>query len=119
MFTQQDKTRGNNQQCTALVKHVTGLGPADMWKEGTKIGGQETPPLKAGTAIATFKNGVYESKGTGNHAAIFLQYDVQNGKNGMLVLDQWRGQPAHTRFIPFDQSRSAQNNAGAYSVIRR
>ncbi|MBF0355533.1 MAG: BPSL0067 family protein [Alphaproteobacteria bacterium] len=117
--TQQDRDRGHSQECTALVKQLTGLDQAGTWKEGDKLKGLEDPPIKPGTALATFKNGVYESKGTGNHAAIFLQYEVQNGRRGMMVLDQWRGQPAHMRFIPFDDRRPPQNDAGAYSVIRK
>ncbi|MBF0355664.1 MAG: BPSL0067 family protein [Alphaproteobacteria bacterium] len=119
LYTTRDRAKGNDQQCTALVKHVTGLGPTSTWKEGDKIGEGNKPDIQPGTAIATFKNGQYESKSTGNHAAIFLGYGEEKGKSGMYVLDQWSGQPAHKRFILFDTNRDPQNNAGAYSVIAK
>lgn len=109
------------QQCVVLVqKLLPGIGRAKTWQEGAKIKAEGDPPLKAGTAIATFKDGKYENKNTGNHAAIFQRYGEQGGQQGIYVLDQSKGRPPAERFIRFnDKAPSASNNAGAFSVIQR
>ncbi|WP_300295503.1 BPSL0067 family protein, partial [Ferrovibrio sp.] len=109
------------KECVALVQRlVPGIGSSKTWQEGEKVKGAGDPPLEPGTAIATFVNGKYESKDTGNHAAIFLRYGEQGGKPGIYVLDQARTMPAGERFIRFnDKAPSASNNAGAFSVIQR
>jgi hypothetical protein len=71
-----------------------------------------------GTAIATFKNGIYESKSTGNHAAI---YDSQDA-TGIYVWDQWKNtketQAPHRRQIRFHNGMGSPSNDGdAFSVI--
>ena len=114
---------GESQECVALVKHVIPeIGRAANWAEGTKIKGYNDPPLEPGTALATFKDGKYENKPTGNHAGIFLGYEQRDGRDGFVLLEQWRGARGKPReqFIPFDALnhetiRQAQN----YSVIRR
>lgn len=109
------------KECVALVQRlVPGIGATPTWQEGEKVKGVGDPPLEPGTAIATFVNGKYESKDTGNHAAIFLRYGEQDGKSGIYVLDQARTMPAKERFIRFDdKASSASNNAGAFSVIQQ
>lgn len=107
--------------CVDLVRNANpDLPQSTKWEEGDKIAGSGNPPLKPGTAIATFDaDGKYHGeRSTGQHAAIFLEYSTENEKPGMMVLDQWRGQPPRVRFIPFDDGKKRQNNAGAYSVIR-
>lgn len=110
-----------SKECVALVQGlVPGIGATPTWQEGEKVKGAGDPPLEPGTAIATFRNGQYEGKRTGNHAAIFLRYGEQGGKPGIYVLDQARTMPAGERFIRFnDKAPSASNNAGAFSVIQR
>lgn len=43
--------------------------------------------LTKGTAIATFVNGKYPNKPTGNHAALYVSQDA----SGVTVVDQWTG----------------------------
>jgi peptidoglycan hydrolase-like protein with peptidoglycan-binding domain len=110
---------GRDQERVALVQGVLpGIGQTKTWKQGEKINGMNDPPLEPGTAIATFKDGAYRNE-KGYHAAIFLRYGVnEEGKEGVYVLDQWNGQPAHERHIRFDESAgSSSNNAGAFSAI--
>jgi len=105
------------QQCVALVKEaLPRLGATPNWKPGQAIKGPNDPPLEYGTPIATFnKKGVYESKDTGNHAAIFLGYT----EGGIKVLDQAEGRPPEEREIRFNRpkSLSASRRAEAFSVI--
>lgn len=61
--------------CVALVKALTpglqGLATAS-WRQGKRV--VDTTSLLPGTAIATFENGRYPNRPTGNHAAFFLGY---------------------------------------------
>lgn len=76
--------------------------------------------MKPGTAIATFENGKYPNRPTGNHAAIVIGPGVKDGKEGYWVLDQSRGKPADKRSISFDDpTRIHTYQAERYSVIRR
>ncbi|MEO5372726.1 MAG: BPSL0067 family protein [Alphaproteobacteria bacterium] len=113
-----DGLGGNNGQCVSLVKQaVPGIGQTKDWREGAKITPTNSPPLKPGTAIATFKDGKYQ--GNRKHAAIFLEYAENNGEKGIKVIDQWSNQPTQKRFIPFAPGAKTQQNAGAYSVITK
>ncbi|MBI5163356.1 MAG: peptidoglycan-binding protein [Magnetospirillum sp.] len=107
--------------CVALVQAANpDLPNHSLWKRGSDIKANGDPPLKSGTAIATFDpDGKYPDKPTGQHAAVFLEYGTQNGRSGMWVLDQWKRQAPQTRFIYFDQNRNRQNDAGAYSVVSK
>lgn len=63
---------GESEECVALVKHLNpGIGPAKDWEEGPKIKGPGDPPLERGTALATFKNGRYQNRASGNHCGHF------------------------------------------------
>ncbi len=112
-----------SKECVALVKHATpelqGIRASD-WKEGEKIKGAGDPPLKPGTALATFKDGKYQNKSTGNHAVVFDRYGEQDGKKGMYVLEQARRVPTRTKFIPFNAPNGKPiYQAEKYSVIRK
>lgn len=112
-----------SRECVALVKHATpelqGIRASD-WKEGEKIKGAGDPPLKPGTALATFEDGKYQNKSTGNHAVVFDRYGVQGGRKGMYVLEQARKLPAQEKFIPFDDPNGKPiYQAEKYSVIRK
>ncbi|WP_082910882.1 BPSL0067 family protein [Magnetospirillum moscoviense] len=112
-----------SEECVALVKHATpelqGLRASD-WKEGEKIKGAGDPPLKPGTALATFEGGKYQNKSTGNHAVVFDRYGEENGKKGMYVLEQAHNFPAREKFIPFgDPKGKPIYQAEKYSVIRK
>ena len=105
----------------ALVKKaVPGVGATPTWREGEKLKGPGDPPLEPGTAIATFENGNYPNRSTGNHAAIVIERGVKDGKEGYWVLDQSRSNPADRRFLAFDsQSKLFTSRLENYSVIRK
>ncbi len=82
--------------------------------------------IVAGTAIATFVNGMYPNKNKGNRAAYFLHQTV----NGYFVMDQWTNDKLKAfvskRLIRAKgkQNRDgtwpdAVDNAFAYSIIER
>lgn len=102
-------------QCVELVKAAAKAPATSFWKEGIKVKGATT--IARGTAIATFVNGVYQSKTTGNHAALYLEQDV----NGIWVYDQWASKPdkmVSKRLLRFKAGQgSASNDGDAYSVI--
>lgn len=98
-------------QCVAFVKAASGAPNSSIWSEGDKVRGSE---LTLGTAIATFTAGRYPSNAQGNHAAIY----VEQSSEGIVVWDQWNGQPVHKRTIRFrDGQGSASNDGDRYSVI--
>ncbi|OAN55218.1 hypothetical protein A6A04_11180 [Paramagnetospirillum marisnigri] len=79
-----EKQVGKNSECVSLVKHLAPqVGFASTWEEGPPIRGYGKPPLEPGTAIATFTGGKYPSAVTGNHAAIFLEYGMRDGRQGI------------------------------------
>ena len=101
--------------CVPFVQEAAGCPVTSQWNEGANV--QETyTTIAAGTAIATFVDGAYENKKSGNHAAIFVAGDA----DGIDVWDQWLGQPVHKRRIRFRSEKwqgSASNNANKFSVI--
>jgi len=101
-----------NGQCVAFIKEASGAPQTSLWREGEKVRGATLP---AGTAIATFIDGVYPSHPSGNHAAIYME---QND-SGLVVWDQWLGQPVHKRTIRFKgpDNENLSNNGDAFSVI--
>lgn len=108
------------RQCVALVQKYGGVPVTALWKEGARVLGN--PPIKKGTAIATFVNGRYPNRAHGNHAAFF----VRASGNGFWIMDQWRSETKtkiSLRFIsPRGKNRQGQyirpsENADAYSVI--
>ncbi|MBV8492663.1 MAG: BPSL0067 family protein [Alphaproteobacteria bacterium] len=84
-------------QCVAYVKIAAHAPATGHWKRGALI--KDNRSVKSGTAIATFDpNGKYGSHVDGrSHAAIYLSQD----KHGLIVVDQWVGQPVHKRVIRF------------------
>jgi hypothetical protein len=121
--TLQSKPLVGNGECVTLVKEkapqLKGC-PSSMWKQGASV--MESPDLARGTAIATFVDGKYPNKPSGNHAAFFLKH----AGAGIWVMDQWKTNPKRgvaKRRIPSrgknaDGSfRDPSNNADAFSVI--
>jgi hypothetical protein len=99
-------------QCVAFVQRAAKAPLTSNWKEGVKVKGSTT--MEKGTAIATFKNGVYPNNSTGNHAAIY----ISQNDTGILVYDQWFGHPVDQRLIKFrGGSGSPSNDGDAFSVI--
>jgi RHS repeat-associated protein len=97
-------------QCVSIVQICAGAPHTSMWRPGQQVKGNS---IAAGTAIATFINGRYPNRPTGNHAAIYISQD----KDGIWVYDQWKGRPLSTRYIRFDDKRSDSNNANKFYVI--
>lgn len=98
-------------QCVAYVQAVAGAPPTFSWKQGARVRGSALQP---GTAIATFTHGAYQNSRATSHAAILIRETPE----GLLVYDQWLGQPVHQRFIPFrGGSGKPINDGDAYSVI--
>ena len=98
--------------CVTLIKQLApGLVgvPTTRWKAGKNVVG--STGIVPGTAIATFVDGKYPRKSTGNHAAFFLAY----GGAGIWVVDQWADPKRTTigrRFI----APKAPGNNGVYSM---
>ena len=100
-----------NGQCVAFVKDASAAPQTSLWKEGGKVKGAQ---IDIGTAIATFIAGVYPDLPHGNHAAIY----VEQNADGLVVWDQWTGQPVHKRTIHFRGGVGDLSNDGdAFSVI--
>jgi len=106
-------------ECVTLVRRYAHLGPTATWRAGKKVWGDKSIPR--GTAIATFFNGRWPGRSTGNHAAFYLDQD----EHGIWVMDQWRtlvkiekhqirpkGGPNPNGSYP-----SASSNAEAFFVI--
>lgn len=110
-----------SKQCVALLQHYANLHLTAMWKEGKVVMGNLSIPR--GTAIATFVNGKYSNKSTGNHAAFYLAQD----SGGIWIMDQWsdpqRKPTVSARYISKKGKLlkggfvNPSSNADAYSII--
>jgi hypothetical protein len=78
--------------------------------------------LLTGTAIATFENGRYPGRASGNHAAFYSS----QVSDGIWVVDQWRGRGKREvskrfikvkRVLPNGKFEDPSNNAAAFFVI--
>lgn len=103
-------------QCVALVQRADpSVGLTATWTQGAGVQGNTS--LQPGAVIATFgANGTYTNSLDGSsHAAIYLG---QNSE-GIQVEDQWAGQAAHLRTIPWTNPNSAKaaNNGSAFHVV--
>jgi hypothetical protein len=102
-------------QCVGFVEKAANTPTTPSWKEGRKVQGDMS--IAPGTAIATFDpNGEYGNHTDGrSHAAIFEEQTA----TGLLVWDQWVGQPVHMRLIRFKPPGDGTNanNGIAFSVI--
>lgn len=125
IYAEVDKLEGvekvGSKQCVELIKHYANAQSTANWAKGTDVIGNAD--IQKGTAIATFKDGIYKSYSTGNHAAFYISQD----SNGITVMDQWKddvkkpkvssryiskkGKDATGNFI------NPSNNADAYSII--
>lgn len=111
-----------SHHCVALVQEYAKAPQAELWKQGTLV--RTTKDISKGTAIATFVNGKYPNKKTGNHAALFISQD----NAGIKVMDQWKGDPnkptVSVRTIRFKGAKKGgglveplSNNGDAYYII--
>ena len=101
-------------QCVALVQAADpNVGLTRTWTQGQQVMGNTD--IKPGTAIATFDgSGRYANATDGSsHAAIYLGQNAQD----IQVEDQWLGQAAHTRTIPWNNTTGAANTGSAFYVV--
>ena len=94
------------------------IGKTATWKEGIKVKGSTT--IAKGTAIATFVDGVYPNKSSGNHAGYYVSQDA----SGIFIMDQWTSKASISqRKIKFRGQKAdgtynnPSNNGDAFSVI--
>jgi len=106
-------------QCVALVQALTHAPLTTQWREGAKLADaiRTADGIAAGTAIATFFDGVYPSHRTGNHAAIFVSAAADC--TSVQVFDQWVGHTPQRRTLIFNRpgQHSASDRAEAFSII--
>jgi len=124
IYTKIDSLEGKPKvfsgSCAGLVQWYTTAGLAKTWKEGMVVKGSGSK-IKKGTAVATFVNGRYPNKPSGNHAALYISQDA----NGVYVMDQWKSKPTiGKRLMRFKGGKRADgtfpdssNNGSALSVI--
>lgn len=97
--------------CVALIKALTpglqGWSTAS-WRQGKRV--VDTTGLAPGTAIATFENGRYPNRPTGNHAAFFLGY----AGRAIWVMDQWKGDPMKPKVSACVLSPGLRNRDGTF-----
>jgi hypothetical protein len=102
--------------CVAFVRSVTDAPMTTHWRRGARVA--DTPTLARGTAIACFDaDGRYGNHVDGrSHAAVLLAV----GEDGLLVADQWTGQPVHERVIRYrNGAGDAANDGDRFFVIER
>lgn len=103
-------------QCVALVQATNpSIGPTRNWQCGVPV--QGNTGLQPGTIIATFDSSDrYANALNGSsHAAIYLG---QN-ERGIQVMDQWAGNTAAARTIPWtNPSGVAANTGAAFHVVQ-
>ncbi|MFN0140053.1 MAG: BPSL0067 family protein [Pyrinomonadaceae bacterium] len=105
------------------------MGLTKEWVAGQQVSDFENGPER-GTVIATMENGRYPGANTGNHVAIFLNFEkTSDGKYAMRVIEQWIGlaKPRVTTYtfggpntpIPKVPSAAAVSDARTYWVVYR
>ena len=85
--TLQGKPLVGSHSCVALVQHYAKVPHTSTWKQGSSVRGDLR--LTKGTAVATFVDGKYPNKASGNHAAFYISQDAF----AIYVMDQWSGDP--------------------------
>jgi hypothetical protein len=102
-------------QCVAFVEAAAKTRHTAEWNRGGIVAGDTT--IAEGTAIATFDpDGTYGNHTDGrSHGAIYVS---QVAGQGLLVYDQWLGQPVHQRTIHFRNGTGlAVNDGNQFYVI--
>jgi hypothetical protein len=99
--------------CVPFVQAATGAPHTSTWRRGPQV---RHSLMDSGTAIATFDpDGRYGNHRDGrSHAAIL----IARRDDGLLVWDQWLGQPVHRRLIRYRGGQgNAVNDGDAFHVI--
>jgi hypothetical protein len=102
-----------NGHCVPFVQQAGGVPHTSKWRRGQKVRGSGVEP---GTVIATFDgDGRYANAVDGSsHVAVL----IAETEDGLLVADQWIGQPVHQRTIRFrGGSGNAVNDGDQFHVI--
>ena len=102
-------------QCVALVKYFSGAPAASLWHAGEKLTRDSVKTLASGTVIATFVDGRYPNRLSGNHAAIF----VRSVPGGIAIFDQWTSHSPSERKIFFGRAKgvNAAQRLELYAVV--
>jgi hypothetical protein len=114
--TQHDRYLGSvagDGHCVAFVREVTGAPHTAAWRRGALVRGGSHP---SGALIATFdEDGRYANATDGSsHAAVLISVTAA----GLVVTDQWRGQPVAVRTIRFKGGQGpACDDADRYHVV--
>src|SRR5271166_5284056 len=93
-------------ECVALAQATSDIGYTSTWSPGAQVEGDAD--IAVGTVIATFgSDGTYTNTYGQSHTAIYLGQSDQ----GIFVEDQWLGQAAGTRWIPWTTSNSYESGS--------
>lgn len=110
-YSQYDGQSVGSGQCVALAQATSNVGLTSTWIPGERV--QGATDISVGAVIATFgEDGVYTNTPGQSHTAIYLGQNDQ----GIQVMDQWRGQPAHYRTIPWTTSNQFESGSQFYVV---
>jgi hypothetical protein len=114
--------------CVTMVQKLTDVGHTSSWKPGERVLGSKN--ISPGTVIATFENGRYPNRHTGNHAAFYLYSGPNSMKTGkpayIVVMDQW-GRKGHvsarsimpkTRTLSIGLHYDDSDNAAMFYVVK-
>ena len=114
--------------CVSLVQKLTDVGHTSRWKPGERV--MDGKNIAPGTVIATFENGRYPNRHTGNHAALYLYSGPNSQKTGkpayIVVMDQWirKGRISARSIYPKTRSLSPgliyddSDNAEMFYVVK-
>src|SRR5262245_42090517 len=97
--------------CARFVQQVSTVGHTSTWRPGIQVKNNQDKILKY-TVIANFKDGIYPNQ-SGWHAAIYVSQDA----TGILVWEQYVGQPVWQRTIRFKGEGKASNDGDAFYVV--
>ena len=103
----------DNGHCVRFLQVCAAVPHTSTWQRGVPVRGAGAVP---GTCIATFdQDGKYANATDGSsHAAILLA----ENSDGLLVCDQWQGQPVHHRVLRFRGGEGTPaNDADAFHII--
>jgi hypothetical protein len=77
--------------CVALVQKLSDVGHTSSWKPGERV--LDSKNILPGKVIATFENGRYPNRHTGDHAAFYLDSGPKSMKTGkpacIVMMGQW------------------------------
>lgn len=103
----------DNGHCMRHVQVAHGVPHSSKLRAGPRVRDADVP---RGTIIATFGGtGRYENRTDGSsHIAVLLE----KRQDGLLVVDQWRGQRVHERLIRYrDGEGRAVNDGDQFHVV--